>query len=339
MSSPNLPPCPPQLKTVQHYLKIANDYDKREPVVAYWVRLYALQTALKLDRKSPEARALLTALMDYLETFKKTALKLDRKSPEARALLTALMDYLETFKKTALKLDRKSPEARALLTALMDYLETFKKESYSYKRSRKLPNVVKVFYSAGLLCDVCEVFGELTDEVASQRKYAKWKATYIHNCLKNGEKPIPGPMGGDDEGLGEDVGGDEAQGAVGHSGGADLGWSHPPQPGMSLPSVPNSASAGGMPDVSSSTPPPSVPSVPHSLPQMPRVQPTPDAGNIPHMPVTQTSSTGVKLSPSDMNKAQKYCKWAVSALDYEDSKTAIDNLQKALNLLRTGKDS
>lgn len=49
--------------------------------------------------------------------------------------------------------------------------------------------------------------------------------------------------------------------------------------------------------------------------------------------------TGVKLSPSDMNKAQKYCKWAVSALDYEDSKTAIDNLQKALNLLKTGKDS
>lgn len=49
--------------------------------------------------------------------------------------------------------------------------------------------------------------------------------------------------------------------------------------------------------------------------------------------------TGVKLSPSDMNKAQKYCKWAVSALDYEDSKTAIDNLQKALSLLKTGKDS
>lgn len=68
--------------------------------------------------------------------------------------------------------------------------------------------------------------------------------------------------------MGEDVGGEEAQGAVGHSGGADLGWSHPPQPGMSLPSVPSSASAGGLPDVSSSTPPPSVPSVPHSLPQV-----------------------------------------------------------------------
>ncbi|ROT79349.1 vacuolar protein sorting-associated protein VTA1 homolog [Penaeus vannamei] len=309
--SPNLPPCPPQLKTVQHYLKIANDYDKREPVVAYWVRLYALQTALKLDRKSAEARALLTALMDYLETFKKTHADNEAVTSDVAG--------------------------QALVENVVHRLFSWADNEDRNERFNK--NVVKVFYSAGLLCDVCEVFGELTEEVASQRKYAKWKATYIHNCLKNGEKPIPGPMGGDDEGLGEDVGGEEAQGAVGHSGGADLGWSHPPQPGMSLPSVPSSASAGGLPDVSSSTPPPSVPSVPHSLPQMPRVQPTPDAVNVPHVPVGHTTSTGVKLSPSDMNKAQKYCKWAVSALDYEDSKTAIDNLQKALSLLKTGKDS
>lgn len=27
------------------------------------------------------------------------------------------------------------------------------------------------------------------------RKYARWKATYIHNCLKNGETPEAGPSG------------------------------------------------------------------------------------------------------------------------------------------------
>lgn len=26
------------------------------------------------------------------------------------------------------------------------------------------------------------------------RKYARWKATYIHNCLKNGETPQAGPL-------------------------------------------------------------------------------------------------------------------------------------------------
>lgn len=57
-------------------------------------------------------------------------------------------------------------------------------------------NVVKVFYTVGLMYDVCEVFGEVSEEVASERKYAKWKATYIHNCLKNGQTPVPGPMAG-----------------------------------------------------------------------------------------------------------------------------------------------
>lgn len=40
-----------------------------------------------------------------------------------------------------------------------------------------------------------------------------------------------------------------------------------------------------------------------------------------------------------MVKAQKYCKWASSALSYDDVKSAIDNLQKGLRLLQTGQDS
>lgn len=34
------------------------------------------------------------------------------------------------------------------------------------------------------------------------RKYAKWKAAYIHNCLKNGETPQPGPIGMEGEAYG-----------------------------------------------------------------------------------------------------------------------------------------
>lgn len=37
-------------------------------------------------------------------------------------------------------------------------------------------------------------------------------------------------------------------------------------------------------------------------------------------------------------KAQKYIKWAGSALDYDDVSTAVTNLQKALHLLTTGED-
>lgn len=48
---------------------------------------------------------------------------------------------------------------------------------------------------------------------------------------------------------------------------------------------------------------------------------------------------GVKLQPEQISKAQKYCKWAGSALNYDDVSEAISNLQKALKLLTTGVDS
>lgn len=41
--------------------------------------------------------------------------------------------------------------------------------------------------------DVLNVFGDVSEEIVNTQKYAKWKATYIHNCIKNGETPVPGP--------------------------------------------------------------------------------------------------------------------------------------------------
>lgn len=31
-------------------------------------------------------------------------------------------------------------------------------------------------------------------QIEKSQKYAKWKAAYIHKCLKNGETPVPGPL-------------------------------------------------------------------------------------------------------------------------------------------------
>ena len=45
---------------------------------------------------------------------------------------------------------------------------------------------------------------------------------------------------------------------------------------------------------------------------------------------------GVALKPEDFARAMKLCKFATSALQYEDTKTAVDNLSKALSLLTTG---
>ncbi len=42
--------------------------------------------------------------------------------------------------------------------------------------------------------DVLTTFGELNEDIVKNKKYAKWKAAYIHNCLKNGETPVSGPV-------------------------------------------------------------------------------------------------------------------------------------------------
>ena len=69
-------------------------------------------------------------------------------------------------------------------------------------------NVVQAFYTSGILIDVLTNFNQdnLSEEFQRIRKYAKWKAAYIHNCLKNGEIPQPGPAAGgeDDEGMGNE---------------------------------------------------------------------------------------------------------------------------------------
>ena len=44
------------------------------------------------------------------------------------------------------------------------------------------------------------------------------------------------------------------------------------------------------------------------------------------------------MSTEQTAKAQKYIKWAGSALNYDDIPTSVLNLQKALHLLTTGKD-
>lgn len=56
-------------------------------------------------------------------------------------------------------------------------------------------------------------------------------------------------------------------------------------------------------------------------------------------PTATVTPSNVTLTGDQMIKAQKYCKWAGSALTYDDVKSAIENLQKALRLLQTGQDS
>ncbi|CAH0627345.1 unnamed protein product [Chrysodeixis includens] len=314
--SVNIPECPPSLKSIQHYLKTAAEHDTRDPVVAYWCRLHALQVGLKItNKKTPEETRLLMALMDWLEECKKVNKENDSITNEVAA-----QAHLENY---ALKL--------FLYADKQDREQNYGK------------NIVKAFYTAGMIYDVLTTFGELTDEAAQNRKYAKWKAAYIHNCLKNGETPVPGPMPTNE-------GEENVEGTATDN--------QPAAGPADMPQVP------GFTTVTPATPPIVPSSFNNSLPdpnaalraasQLPPVPYTPDlnpGGFVPYDPSQQppqpqiptplygdNSTTVAQLSPDQIAKAQKYCKWASSALNYDDIKTAIGNLRNALELLQTGRD-
>ncbi|CAK1603992.1 unnamed protein product [Parnassius mnemosyne] len=309
----NIPECPPSLKSIQHYLKTASEHDARDLVVAYWCRLHALQVGLKLtNKKTPEETKMLMGLMDWLEE-QKTA----HKENDAITNEVAAQAHLENY---ALKL--------FLYADKQDREQNYGK------------NVVKAFYTAGMIYDVLTTFGELTDEAAQNRKYAKWKAAYIHNCLKNGETPVPGPLPTDEQEQDKDNEGSESDNQPAPTG-------FPQNPGFSpqitpaTPPVPTSFNST-LPDQNAAM---------KAASQLPPVPYTPDpnpGGFIPYDPSQQSqpsqptygdSSTMVaQLTPDQLAKAQKYCKWASSALNYDDVKTAIDNLKFALELLQTGRD-
>ncbi|XP_030627568.1 vacuolar protein sorting-associated protein VTA1 homolog isoform X2 [Chanos chanos] len=301
---------PSQLKAIQHHLRTAQEHEKRDPVVAYYCRLYAMQTGMKLDSKSPECRKFLVKLMDQLETMKKELS--DNESITQEIVGNA---HIENY---ALK--------------MFLYADNEDRSGRFHK------NMIKSFYTASLLLDVLTVFGELSEENIQHRKYARWKATYIHNCLKNGETPQAGPIGMEGEAYAEESeGGGPSQTPQFPPGSQPSfhGGAVDPGPGSVSPSnfnniqVPPGSHAPA--NTPAEIPPPAGdPGKPVPAPRsVPVVDPS----------LLNTNQEGdVRLTPEDFTRAQKYCKYAGSALQYEDVATAVQNLQKALKLLTTGKE-
>jgi vacuolar protein sorting-associated protein VTA1 len=310
-----LPPAPAAFKPIQHYLKTAIEHDKRDPVVAYYCRLYALQKAMEIDRKAPESRNFLTALMNLLEQTKKQL-----KDQEAIQNEVVGQAHLENY---AIKL--------------------FFYADNEDRAGRFGKNVVKSFYTAGMLMDVLTNFGELPEDVEKNRKYAKWKAAYIHNCLKNGETPQAGPLGDEMGEFGEEFETGAAGGgqfaAAGHPDPSNGGFGQAPSsyPSSNQP-VNNHQSYPAAPPSTYQPTNPVAPLVnyshtvgPSNPASFPSPQPAPVAASR-----SLPSGPSATLKPEDFTKAMKFCKFASSALQYEDAKTAIENLTKALNLLSNG---
>ncbi|XP_069792211.1 vacuolar protein sorting-associated protein VTA1 homolog [Narcine bancroftii] len=201
-------------------------------------------------------------------------------------------------------------------------------------------NMIKSFYTASLLYDVLTVFGELTDENIQHRKYAKWKAAYIHNCLKNGETPKSGPIAMENEFENENDVSLPSSSTVNNPGAAMPSSEHSSIQNPTADHAPSNFSTIHIPPGAHA--PANTPAeVPGSsvLPNTPTIQP--GSQNVPIIDPSLYSTKpqgDIRLTPEDYARAQKYCKYAGSALQYEDVGTAVQNLQKALKLLTTGRE-
>uniref|UniRef100_A0A8C4NP75 Vesicle (multivesicular body) trafficking 1 n=1 Tax=Eptatretus burgeri TaxID=7764 RepID=A0A8C4NP75_EPTBU len=268
---------PQTLRSLAHHVRTAAELDKRDPVTAYYCRVFVMQTAMKIDSRSPESRKFLGGLMDNLEKAKKE-----------------LADREEVH-------DEVVGQCHVENYALQIFIYADNED----RAGRATRAVVRAFYTASLLFDVLSLFGELSDELMEKQRYARWKATYIHTCLKNGETPIPGP-------LAEHKGDSNPAPSIGFFG-SDT---HPQTPGSHL------ADDIAAPQASPTAP---TPSIHNSL--------APSGAT-----AAVQSSTTVSLTQENKNRAQRLAKFAVSAIEYDDMITAQDNLQRALRLLTTGQE-
>ncbi|EFX79526.1 hypothetical protein DAPPUDRAFT_225020 [Daphnia pulex] len=145
---------PGNLKRIQPYLEIADDYESNDPCISYWCRLYALKQGFILERVEEDLSFLLV-LIDLLEKNKQD-----------------LQSKIETTD---------IPVARA-------HLEDATQKLLSWAEHvpplRSLTNVVaEVFQSAGMLQDVCSVFGNPSEGQFERKKYTNLHEENWHSEL------------------------------------------------------------------------------------------------------------------------------------------------------------
>ncbi|CAP21743.2 Protein CBG00308 [Caenorhabditis briggsae] len=312
------------LGTLDEWIRIVIQKEKttfERPVESLF---YAVQTAMKLDKSSLEARQYLTGLLTTLESIK-----------------TQLADN-EAIKNETI--------AQAHIESFAEKLFNFadKKE----KTGKVDKSVVHAFYTAGHVMDILALFGEIDEPFLSSKKYAKWKSTQIFTCLRDGTPYVPSIQQEQDDDELAQFGAQFQPG--GGAGPQEHSYSNPgeaaPRTGFGaagIPHVPSDNSLPPQPPARSNVPPPNPPysstpnlpsqqfyppAPPAAAPQNPRHQQYDDFSTPSSAPVLPTS--GAQPTDEEFAEIRKLTKYAMSAVDYEDVKAIRENLQKALAILQ-----
>ncbi|KAJ3293132.1 hypothetical protein HDU79_000649 [Rhizoclosmatium sp. JEL0117] len=335
---------PEPLKGITAFIQRADELVTRDPVVSYYCNFYAAKQAIEIGAKDNESQLYLLGLLDNLEAEK-------AKHAGNDALTNDVVGYahVENF---ALKVFNSADN-----------------EDRAGKASKK---TAKSFLAAATFLEVLKVFGPIDDSVAEKIKYGRFKAVDILKAIKEGRQPTAGPPGG--EPLDQPSAPVPAPSSDPFSDlaplnqGLDLSSFQAPnqqQPYVSpiqpffdaqqpiqptvlsapsaptpqpspatqsvFPTIPTSFPAASAPPAASYNQPPPPASAPVHTPAPYYSAPPPSA------PAPAPAPSRQPIPPLDFTittAATKHCKFAISALQYDDVNTAVENLEKALALLR-----
>ncbi|KAG2175301.1 hypothetical protein INT44_007789 [Umbelopsis vinacea] len=332
---------PEELKYLQPYLQRSQELQSREPVVSYYAKYYAAKLALSKGPKNKNTEKFVISLLDELETAK-------QQIGANEAITNDLVGYahIENFG-----------------------LKVFENADNEDRAGRASKKTAKTFLAASVFLELLKTFGDIDPDVAGKIKYAKWKATDIIKAIKEGRAPVPGPPGGEDTQMEDsDVPTDIVPDSTPPAGASDPSQpfiTHFPSPPSNFTAAipPTSPQQDNLPSttgfsVPDNTPPSVTPTFPQgdqSFPPPVNASSTADVSvptfsiskpaPAPYQPVVSPAPTPTRqeipaavapqqnLGPADMAKAQKLAKFAISALTYDDVKTARENLLKALDTL------
>lgn len=158
---------PTQFRALKKYVREGKKLSKSQPGAAYYTLLYAVQEAMAIDAKSPEANQFIGAIMDDMEKIKS--------NPNCPSLDKA--------------------EQKVEIEALA--LRIFTVADEVDKRGEATKKTAQIFSTAFVLCEVLKQFGERDHEIVMKGKYALMKTGTILKALRDGTQPqagIPGEM-------------------------------------------------------------------------------------------------------------------------------------------------
>lgn len=178
------------------------------------------------------------------------------------------------------------------------------------KRTAKMFLVASHFMDVvqGFALDECEEGGdalEISKETGEKAKYARWKAVDIVKAINEGRQPIPGPP---------IMGRRDSEGEVVDDTSKDVLE-------RDAPAVPDDGVASRRPSTVQSS------GVHESRTQQQVTF---------HASISSSASSMNAMidRAKTLNESEKYCRYGLSSIQFEDIPAAVENLQQALNLLK-----